>query len=238
VGPGAGRRQADPGGRTQANRGDGWWGRGAGRGEPSRRTWRQLRTEGAREGEGAVGGRDGVGRRRGLERFSCFGSAGGWGRCGCVTGGRSWRGSVMPPHRGARFRGGGWVPGLGPGASERGSPRTPRGGTRSRAPGERHERRRRRRQVSRAVSGAGRSTAKTYGPASARSSGCSRWCRSLSGGRADGAQHLLQGKAAARASSLSRPRRSVAIPCGSMYLVLLCIAFGAVEGVVCISTRT
>jgi hypothetical protein len=49
----------------------------------------------------------------------------------------------MPPHRGAGFRARGWVPGLGPAASEGGSPRPPRGGTRSRAAGDRLGRRRR-----------------------------------------------------------------------------------------------
>jgi hypothetical protein len=35
------------------------------------------------------------------------------------------QGCVMPPHHGAGCCGRGWVPGLGPAAGERGSPRTP-----------------------------------------------------------------------------------------------------------------
>jgi hypothetical protein len=53
----------------------------------------------------------------------------------------------MPPPRGVGLCGHGWVPGLGPGAGERGSPRTPSRPDALTRPGERHGRRRRRRQA-------------------------------------------------------------------------------------------
>jgi hypothetical protein len=174
---------------------DGWRGRGAGR-VNRRGDWRQLRTEGAWKGEewwgevvsGVGEGSSGSGasaRRVVVPVWVCD-----W-----------WsvlRVSVMPSHRGAGFRGRGWVPGLGPGASERGSPRTPSPGGRARAPrGERLGRRRRRRRAAAwgRFRGAGLSRAEAYGPASPRSPGAPAGAGPLSGG-AQMAQQLLQGEAA------------------------------------------
>jgi hypothetical protein len=159
-----------------------WMGDGGrGAGPVNRRGDVEAAADGRGGQTGRSGGRGrGVGRRRGLERFCCFGSAGGWCRCGGVTGGRFWGvrdaaaswGGILRSRLGAWDR---------PGCERARELPHPLGVGRADAPrGERLGRRRRRRQA--AARGRFRVPASLglrRWPGKPTIPGCSPWCRSL-----------------------------------------------------------